>query len=197
MINIYNNKISIKFWLDKMKITNYTINEDLTVDVNGSFFLSDKNLKTLPITFNYVKNTFYCQNNELTDLKGFPCEVGELYFYNNPIINLDNLPQIVKGYFVLDLPHNEEEFKKLTKMKHFNEVSFRFNIDNKPQWLDKINKKQYRYTDDSISKEEMTIDFTFKEYHDAVQELQITQERKLLEQTTQEVQTNSVKKLKI
>jgi hypothetical protein len=40
-------KGEIKNWLDCYGIKNYTINDDLTVDVNGSVDLYDKNLSSI------------------------------------------------------------------------------------------------------------------------------------------------------
>ena len=50
-------KAQIEEWLKKYKITNYIINPDFTIDVNGSVNLSEYPDKELPeyIQFNYVK----------------------------------------------------------------------------------------------------------------------------------------------
>ena len=68
----------IKSWLDEMEVTNYIINNDLTIDVNNSVNLSNKNLAKFPdyIMFNKVEEWFSCDYNQLTSLDGCPSYVG-------------------------------------------------------------------------------------------------------------------------
>ena len=94
----------IRKWLDEYKITNYTINDDLTIDVDGDVDLDFYKYEKLPeyIQFGAVRNYFslYCSSN-LTSLKGCPCEVGG-DFYCSGCINLESLeeaPQKVGGSF--------------------------------------------------------------------------------------------------
>jgi len=65
-------------WLDSFGITNYTINDDLTIDVNGDVELDYKSLTCFPsfIKFNKVSGNFYCSDNQLTSLVGCPVTVG-------------------------------------------------------------------------------------------------------------------------
>jgi hypothetical protein len=49
----------------KYNITNYTINSDGSIDVNGSVYLNDKNLTELPLKFNKVSGYFYINDNKL------------------------------------------------------------------------------------------------------------------------------------
>jgi hypothetical protein len=73
-------------WLDEMHVTNYTINDDYTIDVEGCVDLHGKNLDKLPsyIKFGIVGISFYCSNNQLVSLDGSPREVGiSFYCYNN------------------------------------------------------------------------------------------------------------------
>ena len=49
--------------LEKYKIANYTINDDLTVDVDGDVRLSHLRLTKLPFKFGSVTGNFYCSNN--------------------------------------------------------------------------------------------------------------------------------------
>ena len=51
----------------KYGITNYTINQDGSIDVNGSVNLSRENLTKLPLKFNRVSGYFDCSNNQLPD----------------------------------------------------------------------------------------------------------------------------------
>ncbi len=85
-------------WLDKYKIKNYTINEDLTVDVDGHVKLRNKELKSIDVKFNKVSGYFSCSWNKLTSLKGCPEEVlGGFNCSNNELTSLEGCPQIVNG----------------------------------------------------------------------------------------------------
>jgi hypothetical protein len=103
------NKQDIKNWLHSNKVINYTINEDLSVDVYGDVYLNDKNLTVIPIRFNIIKGGFCCENTKLTSTESFPKEVygyyGGVYCYNNNLKNLDNFPKLVEGY-IINLVHN-------------------------------------------------------------------------------------------
>lgn len=59
-----------------MKITNYSINDDLSVDVDGNVYISNKNLTEIPIKFNYIKRNFSCYSNKLTTLEFCPQSIG-------------------------------------------------------------------------------------------------------------------------
>ena len=89
-----------KDWLDKMKIKNYTINKDLTINVDGSVDISIQELTYIPVQFGVVKGDFYCYNNKLTTLEGSPKEVG-IHFNcsHNELTTLIGSPKEVKGGF--------------------------------------------------------------------------------------------------
>jgi hypothetical protein len=61
---------------EKYGITNYTINPDGSIDVNGDVFLDNKRLTELPLTFNKITGYFSCSDNKLTSLKGSPRWIG-------------------------------------------------------------------------------------------------------------------------
>ena len=91
------NKNEIKNWLDRYNIKKYTINNDLTIDVDGFVLLYNKNLIEIPIQFNKVNGEFNCNHNKLTSLKGCPKKVnGFFYCGNNDLISLKYLPDIIK-----------------------------------------------------------------------------------------------------
>src|SRR3990167_705243 len=93
-------KEAIKTWLDEMGIENYTINKNLTVDVNGSVTLSNKNLKKIPVQFGKVGESFYCHSNQLTSLNGAPQKVGGTFScHSNQLTSLEGAPQEVGGTF--------------------------------------------------------------------------------------------------
>jgi hypothetical protein len=72
----------IEKWLQENDIKNYTINSDLTIDVNGMVDLGEYKEEQLPeyIQFGKVTKNFYinfCRN--LKSLKGCPQEVGGMF----------------------------------------------------------------------------------------------------------------------
>lgn len=100
------NKEDIKAWLDKYYITDYHINEDLTVDVNGNVWLTDKKLTTIDVQFNIVNGHFNCSLNQLTTLKGCPkTVVGNFVCSQNQLKSLESGPKMVAGNYVC---HNNQ-----------------------------------------------------------------------------------------
>jgi hypothetical protein len=82
------------------KITNYTINEDGSIDVRGDVSLSYKGLTELPLEFRNVKGNFSCSSNQLTSLEGCPKSVGgDFDCYDNQLTSLVGTPQSVGGDF--------------------------------------------------------------------------------------------------
>ena len=72
-------------WLDSMEITNYTINDDLTID-GKNVDISHKSLTHFPkfIKFKHVDGNFYCHDNSLISLEGCPSSVGgKFYCHDN------------------------------------------------------------------------------------------------------------------
>ena len=90
----------ITYWLDHMKIINYTINDDLTVDVDGDVYISYKNLAEIPVNFNKVHGYFDCRNNELISLEGCPNIIGKSFnCSNNRLTSLVGCPSTINGSF--------------------------------------------------------------------------------------------------
>ena len=56
----FKTKEEIQNWLDRLRIKNYTINEDLTVDIKGDIEISSKDLTIIPVQFGNVTGSFYC-----------------------------------------------------------------------------------------------------------------------------------------
>ena len=70
----------------KYGITNWSINEDGLVDVDGGVNLYKKSLNKLPLKFGKVGGNFWCNGNQLTTLEGCPTEVGgDIYCFNNQL----------------------------------------------------------------------------------------------------------------
>ena len=108
------------------KIENYTIDDDLSIDVDGSIGLYNKNLEHLPLKFNYVDGSFECQGNKLKSLEGCPKTVnGDFYCFTNELETLEGCPQTVGGDFYCFT-------NELKDLEHFPEVNGRIDIEENP-----------------------------------------------------------------
>lgn len=97
------NRREIKQWLDRRGVTGYTINKDLTVDVDVDVWLHCEKLTSIPVQFRKVSGSFYCDNNKLTSLKGCPREVcGNFHCHSNKLTSLKGCPEVVGGSFWCD-----------------------------------------------------------------------------------------------
>ena len=88
--------------MKKYKITNYTINANDEIDVDGSVDLRDYSLTGFPtfIQFGVVKGNFYCNGNNLTSLEGSPKEIGGIFDCSfNDLTSLKGAPKKVGGDF--------------------------------------------------------------------------------------------------
>ena len=93
------NKSEIEQWLKKYNITNYTIHDNLVVDVNGDVDVSSKELTKLPFQFGKVTGKFDCGSNNLTSLQYCPTTVGrDFSCSNNPFkVTKENEAQWIKA----------------------------------------------------------------------------------------------------
>jgi hypothetical protein len=83
------------------KIYNYTVNDDDSIDVDGSVDLFGIDLTELPLRFNRVNGNFICSLSKLTTLKGSPNFVGGYFSCaNNFLKDLKYSPKKVIGDFV-------------------------------------------------------------------------------------------------
>lgn len=118
----YNEYNQVKQWLDKMGVVEYTINDDLTVDIDGSVVLYSQGLSEIPVQFGEVSGNFECAKNKLTTLKGCPYYVGWSFdCSHNKLTTLEYSPKEVGENFIC----NSNELTTLKGM----ETSFpgRFN----------------------------------------------------------------------
>ena len=58
----------VEVWLKFYGVKNYTINEDLSVDVEGDINLYSKGLSEISIKFGNVSGDFICEGNHPTKL---------------------------------------------------------------------------------------------------------------------------------
>jgi hypothetical protein len=90
----------VKSILDALNIKNYTINQDLSVDVDGSVDILGIGLKTIPIKFKNVSGDFNCHGNQLTSLEGAPQIIGGGFWCSsNQLTSLVGAPQKIGGWF--------------------------------------------------------------------------------------------------
>ena len=93
-------KEEVEAILRRHDIENYTINDDLTVDVDGDVFIRARSLTKLPLKFGKVSGSFKCSQNNLTSLEGSPKEVGDSFDCTyNKLTSLRGGPQEVSGDF--------------------------------------------------------------------------------------------------
>jgi len=89
--------------LNFLKIKNYKINDDNSIDVDGDVYISglgELGLKKIPIQFNRVSGRFSCSSNQLKSLEGAPREVGGTFSCdNNKLKSLEGAPTKVGGHF--------------------------------------------------------------------------------------------------
>ena len=136
-------KQSIKEWLDRMSIENYTINDDLTVDVDGDVYINDENLITIPFKFNKINGYFDCSFNNLTSLKGSPTTInGRFYCNNNELTTLEYCPTTINGEFYCD-NNNLEDINDLDinilLRSNLNNIAVKQEVYDKyfEYWIDK------------------------------------------------------------
>ena len=124
-------RLGVASWLKKYEIINYTINEDLSVDVGGDVSLLELNIVELPVKFRTVSGNFTCSQNKLISLVGCPSSVGGDFACNdNKLEVLDYCPEKVDGKFycignknLADIFNNMSfhEIKLYVKNKNLNE----------------------------------------------------------------------------
>ena len=123
---------------EKYNITNYTINSDGSIDVNGDVDLSYKNLTELPLIFNKVTGYFTCSCNRLTSLKGCPRWIGGFFTCgNNQLTSLKFSPDYVGGDFYC-------KYNQLTDNYCDTEIGGRFYTSLEQDGLTMDNYKEFQ-----------------------------------------------------
>lgn len=104
----------IKTFLDNERITNYKINDDLSVSVTNcksesglmGVGASDRSYGRLPVNFDVIIGSFWCHHNFLTTLKGSPKRISESFFcwgqYTKELKTLEDGPEIVGGGYICE-----------------------------------------------------------------------------------------------
>ena len=101
-----NTREEIIDWLKNCEVENYTIGEDLVVDVKGDVLLDIgvvskfTNFRHMPVVFGRVDGYFSCSVNKLTSLLGCPTYVGGNFDCSyNHLLSLEGCPDYVGGDF--------------------------------------------------------------------------------------------------
>jgi hypothetical protein len=98
--NFPNTKEEIDEICRKYNINNYTINRDMSIDVNGDVNLTFEGFTKLPLKFNKVIGNFNCVHNNLSTLEGAPKEViGNFNCGYNNLTKLKGAPKKVNKFF--------------------------------------------------------------------------------------------------
>lgn len=110
----------IKKVCEELELKNYTINDDMSIDVDGDVNLNWTTfpvpmdairMSTFPVRFGHVSGGFACSTNVLTSLVGAPHTVGGYFICDsNKLTNLEGSPHTVGGGFSCS-------FNKLTSLK--------------------------------------------------------------------------------
>lgn len=96
----YTTKEQVKEWLDHYRIEKYTINDDLSVDVEGNVYLLGQKFIGFPVQFNKVNGNFIierCVN--LISLKGSPRTLNGNFDCRNcrMLVSLEYAPSEING----------------------------------------------------------------------------------------------------
>jgi hypothetical protein len=91
--HFFKNKIEIETWLNENNITNYTINNDLVVNVEGNVTITQLKNGLLPVQFGIVNGDFKASHLSLISLKGSPSYVHKLIINDNCLTSLKYCPE--------------------------------------------------------------------------------------------------------
>ena len=93
------NNIDIEL-LRECVIGTYTINDDGSIDVDGSVYINNRDLIKIPFKFRNVSGYFICNDDQLTSLEGAPNSVGGAFWCsNNQLTSLEGAPSSVGSNF--------------------------------------------------------------------------------------------------
>jgi len=116
---------TIKQILEILGVNNYTINSDLSVDVNGIVNIDENELKSIPVQFRNVSEHFYCNGNEFTSLEGAPQKVGgDFDCAFNQLNSLKGAPKEVGGDFDCGYNHQLSTLEGAPQKVGGNFISF-------------------------------------------------------------------------
>jgi len=98
-MNMLKTALEIKNWLDLQRIQNYSIQCDLSVDVDGSVLFNPYVMEHFPVQFGVVKGDFDCNQKAMLSLKGAPRSVGGYFScFGNRLTSLEYCPSVTKTF---------------------------------------------------------------------------------------------------
>ena len=98
----FKSKEEICNWCTDNLIENFTINDDLTVDVDDNVILYLCQMEELPVQFGNVSGDFILGENNLKTLEGVPTSVGgDFICGGNDIRDLDYFPKVINARIIL------------------------------------------------------------------------------------------------
>jgi hypothetical protein len=114
------NKREIEEWLAKYNIRNYTINDDLTVDVNDNVYITHNNITELPFKFGKVTGYFHYLS-QAPSLYNCPDYVGDYAdVFSTKLTSLEGCPKYIGGNFFI----NYDNTFKYTNVSSYTELLF-------------------------------------------------------------------------
>lgn len=169
MNQFFTNKDEIIDWLNAHNIKNYTVRDNLIVDVASHVIIHDKALEFLPVQFgtidysfqvsynslkslkgspSIIKGTFECSGNNLTSLKYSPQETGSSFVcVGNDLISLEGCPKRIEGNFQInDNPLSKENILNLDLWPDYIGGNVVFGLNNpilEPYW--DLSGKDFKY----------------------------------------------------
>jgi len=93
------NKEDIRNWLRNKYLSNFEIQDDLSVNIHGSVDLFQRGLEIIPVQFGRVNGHFSVGMNRLKSLKGCPVSCGSFNCTSNQLKTLKFGPKKVDGSF--------------------------------------------------------------------------------------------------
>jgi hypothetical protein len=189
-MNELKDKKSIQNWLYNMGISDYTIHDNLTVDVNTNVYLASTNITHFPFKFNHIYGDFICCNNQLKSLKNAPTQVfGMFDCANNELTSLDFCPQKVE---VLDCSFNPLQLEK------FVQIELDFFVHYVSEQKEQINFLSSFYDEFRMTKGKKQVRYGVKLSSKKWNEtMNMLKEKDSLESALDNTQTNPTKKLKV
>ena len=101
-IKLYENFDGIIKICKNNNFKSFVINTNGTVDVNSDVDLSNKNLIKLPVKFNTINGSFYCNNNKFETLEDFPKKIdGDFDCSSNKLMVLYGFPEYFNGQLTI------------------------------------------------------------------------------------------------
>jgi hypothetical protein len=114
---VYDKKF-ITEWLDYYGIQNYTINDDMSVDIDGSVLIDRRHIPRLDVKFRNVSNEFFINKCGLESMNNLPISCKCVTLTNNNINEISNVPLNCQ---YLNL--NNNKITEIQNIEHLTELS--------------------------------------------------------------------------